>query len=63
MPRLYQAIKDCDAIIVATEWQEYQKLDLSKIKNLTKSKIIIDLRNIFNKADLIKYGFKHHSIG
>jgi len=62
-PDPYQAIKDCDAIIIATEWQEYQKLDLSKIKNLTKSKIIIDLRNIFNKADLIKYGFKYHSIG
>ena len=62
-PDPYQAIKDCDAIIIATEWQEYQKLDFSKIKNLTKSKIIIDLRNIFNKEDLIKYGFKHHSIG
>ena len=62
-PDPYQAIKDCDAIIIATEWQEYQKLDFSKIKNLTKSKIIIDLRNIFNKEDLIKYDFKHHSIG
>lgn len=62
-PDPYQAIKDCDAIIIATEWQEYQKLDLSKIKNLTKSKIIIDLRNIFNKEDLIKYDFKYHSIG
>ena len=62
-PDPYQAIKDCDAIIIATEWQEYQKLDLSKIKNLTKSKIIIDLRNIFNKKDLIKYDFKYHSIG
>jgi UDPglucose 6-dehydrogenase len=62
-PDPYQAIKDCDAIIIATEWQEYQKLDLSKIRNLTKSKIIIDLRNIFNKADLIKYDFKYHSIG
>lgn len=62
-PDPYQAIKDCDAIIIATEWQEYQKLDLSKIRNLTKSKIIIDLRNIFNKEDLMKYGFKHHSIG
>ena len=62
-PDPYQAIKDCDAIIIATEWQEYQKLDLSKIRNLTKSKIIIDLRNIFNKEDLMKYGFKYHSIG
>jgi len=62
-PDPYQAIKDCDAIIIATEWQEYQKLDLSKIKNLAKSKIIIDLRNIFNKEDLIKYDFKYHSIG
>lgn len=62
-PDPYQAIKDCDAIIIATEWQEYQKLDFSKIKNLTKSKIIIDLRNIFNKEDLIKYDFKYHSIG
>ena len=52
-PDPYQAIKDCDAIIITTEWQEYQKLDLSKIKNLAKSKIIIDLRNIFNKEDLI----------
>ena len=39
------------------------KIDFKKIKNLVKNKMVLDLRNIFNKKDLIKMGFTYSNIG
>ncbi|GDX35852.1 UDP-glucose 6-dehydrogenase [Alphaproteobacteria bacterium] len=57
------AIKDCDLIIIATEWQEYCYLDFDKIKKITNCRKIVDLRNIFNSSDIEKHGFSYHCIG
>jgi UDPglucose 6-dehydrogenase len=59
----YQAIKDCDLIIFATEWQEYQKLDFSRIKQLTTCRKIVDFRNLFSAKDLENHGFSYDFIG
>ncbi|MFM7620650.1 MAG: UDP-glucose dehydrogenase family protein [Alphaproteobacteria bacterium] len=58
-----EIVKDCDLIIIATEWQEYLKLDFEKIKNLTSCRKILDLRNIFKANDLEKHGFSYDYIG
>jgi UDPglucose 6-dehydrogenase len=52
------ALKNIDSIVIATEWKEFWNYDdeeLSKIKD----KVIFDTRNILNKAELQKSGFKH----
>ena len=59
----YQAITQCDAIVITTEWQEYQNLNLNQIQQLTNSKIIIDLRNLLDEIQITKSGFKYFSVG
>ncbi|NBV06188.1 MAG: UDP-glucose/GDP-mannose dehydrogenase family protein [Proteobacteria bacterium] len=55
----YQACKNVDAIVIATEWSEYKKLDLSKIK----TKKIIDLRNLFDAKKMQDLDFEYYYLG
>jgi len=57
------AIKDSDAIIIATEWPEFRELDLNKTKALVKTPNIIDLRNLLEPELVTSLGFKYYSIG
>jgi len=59
----YNAIKGCDALLIATEWPEFTKLSLTKIKKLLKHPIIIDARNIYDPKKMKKLGFKYFDIG
>ena len=59
----YSAIKGADGVVILTEWGEFKYLDLDKIKELLKSPLIIDLRNMFSPDDIIKKGFDYVSIG
>ena len=58
-----EACKDIDAIIIATEWNEFRALDLKELKKQIKNPIIFDLRNIYNKNELINLGFEYYGIG
>jgi UDPglucose 6-dehydrogenase len=60
---MMEAIKDADAIIIATEWEEFKAMDLIKVKALLKFPIIIDLRNILDTNQLELNGFKYYSVG
>ncbi len=57
------ACKESDAIIIATEWNEFRALDFNKIKNHIKRPIIFDLRNIYNQNDFEKLDLEYHGIG
>ena len=59
----YDAAKDADALIILTEWDEFKKLDLNKLKSIMKHPLIIDGRNIFNPEDVKVHGFAYISIG
>jgi len=59
----YEACEKVDAIIIATEWNEFRALDFKKIKETIKSPVIFDLRNIYNALELIEIGFEYHGIG
>jgi UDPglucose 6-dehydrogenase len=53
----------CDALIIATEWPEFKKLDLEKVrKNLTHP-ILFDGRNLFDVDEMERLGFLYKSIG
>ncbi len=56
---LYEASADSDVIVITTEWKEYQKIDLSKIK----TKKIVDLRNLFDAKKMRELGFEYHFVG
>ena len=57
------AVKGTDMILIHTEWNEYRGINLKKIKKLVKNKVILDLRNIFNKDELVDIGFIYKNIG
>ncbi|MSP33904.1 MAG: UDP-glucose/GDP-mannose dehydrogenase family protein [Rickettsiales bacterium] len=59
----YQAIKDADLIVIATEWKIYSELNFDKIKQLTKSRVIVDLRNLLDPTKVAAAGFKYIYIG
>ncbi|MCK4707265.1 MAG: UDP-glucose/GDP-mannose dehydrogenase family protein, partial [Gammaproteobacteria bacterium] len=57
------AIKDADAIVLMTEWNEYRGLDLAHIMNMMKGKVFVDLRNVYEKGMMEKHGFEYHCVG
>ena len=59
----YDAIKDTELLIIITEWDEFKKLDYSKIYEMIKQKVIVDFRSILNAQDIEKIGFKYYYIG
>jgi len=59
----YETANGCDALVILTEWEEFKKIDLKKIKRLMKAPIIIDGRNIFEPEKMKRLGFIYKSIG
>lgn len=59
----YDAVEGADAVVVLTEWNEFRGLDLDRIRDLVAHPRIIDLRNIFNPAEVAQRGFSYTSIG
>ena len=53
----------CDALVVATEWPEFKKLDLERARKAMTHPILFDGRNLFDPATMGKLGFQYHSIG
>ncbi|MCK8816273.1 UDP-glucose/GDP-mannose dehydrogenase family protein [Natroniella sulfidigena] len=59
----YDALKDSDAALLVTEWNEFQELDLLRVKNLLQQPILIDGRNCYQPAEMKEEGFIYHSVG
>ena len=59
----YKLAEGCDALIVVTEWNEFKQLDLEKVKNILKSPIIYDGRNIYEPSRMKEMGFTYRAIG
>jgi UDPglucose 6-dehydrogenase len=53
----------CDALVIATEWPEFKKLDLEKVRKDLTHPILFDGRNLFDVAEMEKLGFLYKSIG
>lgn len=59
----YEALKNADALLILTEWNEFKQMDLEKVKSLLKKPYIFDGRNIYKKEIIKKLGFKYFSVG
>ena len=59
----YDALKNADALIIATEWSLFRTPDFNKISGLLKSKVIFDGRNLYNLEMMKSLGFHYTSIG
>lgn len=59
----YDAIKDADALVIVTEWNQFRALDMEKVKSLLKAPKIADLRNIYEPEDMRELGFEYVGVG
>ena len=62
-PDVYSLAKDCDCLLLVTEWAEFKKINFTKLKSLMRQRVIFDGRNMYNKKDLQKFGFEYYGIG
>ena len=59
----FDVLKNADALLVVTEWNEFREPDFKKMKKLMKTPLIIDGRNIFDPRQIRELGFTYSSIG
>lgn len=58
-----ECVKDCDAVLILTDWPEVKNLKLGELKKALRCPIVVDGRNTFAPADMAAHGFIYHSIG
>jgi UDPglucose 6-dehydrogenase len=59
----YDALSGADALAIVTEWNEFREPDFNRIKQLLKSPVVFDGRNIYSPAHMRALGFTYFSIG
>jgi UDPglucose 6-dehydrogenase len=59
----YEAVKNCDCVCILTEWAEFKRLDLNRVKKLMHYPLFADARNMFDKKNIEALGFKYIGIG
>ena len=58
----YETAKQSNALVILTEWNQFRNLDLSKIKKLLKTPILLDLRNLYDPVLLKSLGFLYEGV-
>ncbi len=59
----YDVAKDCDALVIVTEWNEFRGLDMERLGKTMKTRCLIDLRNIYKISEMQDKDFHYISIG
>jgi UDPglucose 6-dehydrogenase len=59
----YEAAQDSDALIVVTDWNEFKQLDLRQVRDLMRTPVLYDGRNIYDPATVRALGYNYRAIG
>ncbi len=59
----YMCAADTDALVVITEWNQFRGLDLSRLGDTMRAKVLVDLRNIYDPVEAENSGFAYTGIG
>jgi UDPglucose 6-dehydrogenase len=59
----YAAAEGADAVVIATEWEQFRALDLARLKKLMKQPVIVDLRNIYRDDEMKRAEFRYFAVG
>jgi UDPglucose 6-dehydrogenase len=59
----YDVANGCHALVLVTEWNQFRRLDLQRIKALLKTPIFIDLRNVYDPDQMKRLGFTYCGVG
>jgi UDPglucose 6-dehydrogenase len=59
----YETMEGADALLLLTEWNEFRALDLARVRGLLREPLVIDLRNIYQPAEMTAAGLSYVSVG
>ncbi|MEK7681791.1 MAG: UDP-glucose/GDP-mannose dehydrogenase family protein, partial [Chloroflexota bacterium] len=59
----YDAVRGSDALVLLTEWGEFKKLDLQRVRSLMAVPVVVDGRNMFDPAEMARLGFEYRGVG
>jgi UDPglucose 6-dehydrogenase len=59
----YACAQGAHALVLVTEWEQFRALDLAEVKRRMASPLLIDLRNIYARADVERHGFRYFAVG
>jgi UDPglucose 6-dehydrogenase len=59
----YECAEGADALVIATEWEQFRALDLRRLHDLMTCPVIVDLRNIYQPDEVKRHGFAYASVG
>ncbi len=62
-PDPYACAESADALVIVTEWDAFRALDLSRIKALMRTPVLIDLRNVYPPEEVRRHGYTHVGVG
>jgi UDPglucose 6-dehydrogenase len=59
----YEAMEGADCAVLVTEWDVFRALDLSRLADMLGQKVLIDLRNVYDRVDVESYGLSYVAVG
>jgi UDPglucose 6-dehydrogenase len=59
----YSCAEDASALVIVTEWEEFRALDFSRLKGIMARPVLVDLRNVYRRAEVERHGFAYESVG
>ncbi len=59
----YSAVENAEALLILTEWEEFKKADLKRVKSLMALPIIVDGRNVYEPSEVRALGFEYYPVG
>ncbi len=59
----YACADKADALVIVTEWEQFRALDFMRLKSAMAQPVLVDLRNIYDAADMARHGFRYSGVG
>jgi UDPglucose 6-dehydrogenase len=59
----YDCADGADALVIATEWEQFRALDLERLRDQMACPVVMDLRNVYRPEDMARHGFAYACIG
>jgi UDPglucose 6-dehydrogenase len=59
----YEAMQGADAAVIVTEWDAFRALDLERARETLREPLLVDLRNLYDRADIERHGFRYVAVG
>ena len=59
----YAALEGAHAAVIVTEWDAFRALDFARMKELLADNLLVDLRNLYNREDVERHGFRYVAVG